>query len=91
MAAFQDIDSGGSAGSTSKCFCLEEWSWSSSSWYRRSDPETYHFDIECHRGQFLFIQYASVLPCSDCLWTVSVIAGPSGFIQVESGTGYIRT
>jgi hypothetical protein len=39
----------------------------------------------------LFVQYSSVLPCSDCLWTVSVIAGPSGFIQVESGTSYIRT
>jgi hypothetical protein len=33
MAAFQDIDSGGSTGSTSKCFCLKESSSSSSSWY----------------------------------------------------------
>jgi hypothetical protein len=62
MAAFQDIDSGDGAGSTSKCFRLEESS--SSSCYRLCDPESYHFDVECHRGpgpQFLFVQYSFVL------------------------------
>jgi hypothetical protein len=48
MAAFQDIDCGNGAGSTSKHFHLKELS--SSSWYQLSDPEAYHFDVECHRG-----------------------------------------
>jgi hypothetical protein len=91
MAAFQDIDYDESTGGMSKHFHLEESS--SSSWYQKSDPETYLFDVECHRGpdSFFLFSILLVLPCSNCLWAVSVFARPSGLIQVVSGTGYVRT
>jgi hypothetical protein len=43
MAAFQDIDYDQTVMGSTKRLCLEE---STSAMYRKSDPETFHFDVD---------------------------------------------
>jgi hypothetical protein len=69
MAAFQEFDYDDNIGGSSKRLCPDEPS--SLSWYRRSNPDTYCFDVDCRQGPdsfFLFSILSSLVAMSSQCW-----------------------
>jgi hypothetical protein len=58
VAAFQDGDYSDSLAGSSKRICLDE---SSSAQFRKSDPETYRFDVDQHCGPDTFFLFGILL------------------------------